>query len=130
MRFSEIRPPRTPNSWIIISRSSIPGPPFGVLEKSSRPSDFWSAQRKGQWSVETTERMSVDTACHRCSWFSFARGGVAEGGEMFGISVGGILVIVGVVVALVWSFWLGVIVALIGRKDRNKLIVEGEVFEL
>lgn len=33
---------------------------------------------------------------------------------MAGISLGGILVIVGVIVALVWSVWLGVIIALIG----------------
>jgi hypothetical protein len=36
------------------------------------------------------------------------RGGVG------GISAGGILVIVGIVVALVWSLWLGLIIALIG----------------
>jgi hypothetical protein len=33
---------------------------------------------------------------------------------MFGISVGGIIVIVGIVVAILWSLWLGVIIALIG----------------
>jgi hypothetical protein len=33
---------------------------------------------------------------------------------MFGISLGGIIVIVGIVVAIVWSLWLGVIIALIG----------------
>jgi hypothetical protein len=31
-----------------------------------------------------------------------------------GIGVGGILVIVGIVLAIVWSVWVGVIVALIG----------------
>jgi hypothetical protein len=31
-----------------------------------------------------------------------------------GISLGGIVVIVGVVVALIWSFWLGIIIALVG----------------
>jgi hypothetical protein len=36
------------------------------------------------------------------------RGGVA------GISVGGILVIVGILVAIIWSVWLGIIIALIG----------------
>ncbi len=35
-------------------------------------------------------------------------------GRAGGIGVGGILVIVGIVVALVWSFWLGLIIALIG----------------
>jgi hypothetical protein len=36
------------------------------------------------------------------------RGGIA------GIGIGGILVIVGIVVALVWSLLLGIIIALIG----------------
>jgi hypothetical protein len=33
---------------------------------------------------------------------------------MGGISLGGILVIVGIVLAIVWSWWIGLIVALIG----------------
>ena len=37
-----------------------------------------------------------------------------RGGGIGGISLGGILVIVGIVVALVWSLVLGVIIALIG----------------
>jgi hypothetical protein len=37
-----------------------------------------------------------------------------RGGMLGGISVGGILVIVGIVVALVWSLILGIIIALIG----------------
>jgi hypothetical protein len=75
MRLSEIRPWRTPNSWIMCSRFSSPGPPFGILEKSSLPSVFWPSQRKAQWSVEITDRMSLRTAAQRTSWFSFARGG-------------------------------------------------------
>jgi hypothetical protein len=31
-----------------------------------------------------------------------------------GISLGGILVIIGIVLMIVWSFWVGLIVALIG----------------
>ena len=31
-----------------------------------------------------------------------------------GLGIGGILVIIGIVVALVWSLWLGIIIALIG----------------
>jgi len=31
-----------------------------------------------------------------------------------GIGLGGILVIAGIVVAIVWSLWLGIIIALIG----------------
>lgn len=37
-----------------------------------------------------------------------------SGGNSTGIGLGGILVIVGIVVALIWSVWIGVIVALIG----------------
>jgi hypothetical protein len=33
---------------------------------------------------------------------------------MGGISLGGIIVIVGIVVMLVWSFWLGLIIVLLG----------------
>jgi hypothetical protein len=35
-------------------------------------------------------------------------------GGIGGISLGGILVIVGVVLMIVWSFWIGLIIALIG----------------
>ena len=31
-----------------------------------------------------------------------------------GIGLGGILVIIGIIVALVWSVWIGIIIALIG----------------
>jgi hypothetical protein len=40
--------------------------------------------------------------------------GTARGGRSAGIGLGGILVIVGIVVAIFWSLLLGVIVALIG----------------
>ncbi|HEX2427263.1 MAG TPA: hypothetical protein VHI53_05010 [Gaiellaceae bacterium] len=33
---------------------------------------------------------------------------------MFGLSLGGVLVIIGIVIAIFWSLWIGVIVALIG----------------
>jgi hypothetical protein len=36
------------------------------------------------------------------------------GGSIGGISLGGILAIVGVVLMIVWSFWIGLIVALVG----------------
>ncbi|CAN5313895.1 hypothetical protein BH18ACT12_BH18ACT12_14130 [soil metagenome] len=35
-------------------------------------------------------------------------------GGLGGISLGGILVIIGIVVLIFWSFWLGLIIALIG----------------
>lgn len=37
-----------------------------------------------------------------------------RGGSIGGIGLGGILVIVGIVAAIVWSLWLGIIIALIG----------------
>ena len=33
---------------------------------------------------------------------------------MFGISVGGIIVIVGIVLMIFWSIWIGLIVVLVG----------------
>ena len=37
-----------------------------------------------------------------------------RGSGIGGISLGGILVIVGIVVMIVWSFWIGLIIALVG----------------
>ena len=40
---------------------------------------------------------------------------MAEGNRgVGGISLGGILVIVGIIVMIVWSFWIGLIILLIG----------------
>jgi hypothetical protein len=36
------------------------------------------------------------------------------GGNTGGIGLGGILVIVGIILMIVWSFWLGLIVTLVG----------------
>ena len=33
---------------------------------------------------------------------------------MFGISTGGIIVIVGIILMIFWSFWIGLIIALVG----------------
>ena len=53
IRFRLIRPSLTPKWWIMCSRFSRPGPPFGIFEKSSLPSSFCFMQN-GQWSVDTT----------------------------------------------------------------------------
>jgi hypothetical protein len=37
-----------------------------------------------------------------------------RGGAIGGISTGGIIVIIGIIVMIIWSFWLGLIIALIG----------------
>ena len=38
----------------------------------------------------------------------------SSGGNVGGIGLGGILVIVGIVLIFVWSFWAGLIIALVG----------------
>ena len=35
-------------------------------------------------------------------------------GKGAGVSLGGILVIVGIILAIVWNVWIGVVVALVG----------------
>jgi hypothetical protein len=40
--------------------------------------------------------------------------GERTGGNTGGIGLGGILVIVGIVLMIVWSFWIGLIIALVG----------------
>jgi hypothetical protein len=37
-----------------------------------------------------------------------------SGGSIGGIGIGGILVILGIVLAFVWSIWIGILVALVG----------------
>jgi FtsH-binding integral membrane protein len=37
-----------------------------------------------------------------------------ESGSGIGISLGGIIIIVGIVLMFVWSFWIGLIIAVIG----------------
>ena len=39
---------------------------------------------------------------------------MANGGNIGGIGLGGVLVIIGIVLALFWSVWIGIIVALVG----------------
>jgi len=39
---------------------------------------------------------------------------LGKGGNTGGIGLGGILVIVGIVLIFVWSFWVGLIIALVG----------------
>jgi hypothetical protein len=35
-------------------------------------------------------------------------------GKGAGIGIGGVLVIAGIVIAIIWSLWIGVVVALVG----------------
>jgi hypothetical protein len=41
-------------------------------------------------------------------------GGLTKGAGVAGISVGGIIVIVGIILGLIWSWWIGVVLILIG----------------
>jgi hypothetical protein len=68
-RGSVISPATTP--WCSRSiRCSTPGIPFGILEKSPRPSSFCSLKQNGQWSVDTTDRSLVRRPRHSESWCS------------------------------------------------------------
>jgi hypothetical protein len=40
--------------------------------------------------------------------------GARTGGSLGGIGIGGILVIVGILLAIFWSVWIGIIIALVG----------------
>ena len=53
----------------------MPGPPFGILVKSSLPRIFWSSKQNGQWSVETTCRWSCFRPSQSFGRFSFSRSG-------------------------------------------------------
>ena len=75
MRLSVIRPSATPKWWIIFSRSSSPGAPFGIFEKSPFPSAFCSPKVNAQWSVEIAESTSLRTASQSTSWFDASRTG-------------------------------------------------------
>ena len=62
-RASDSSPAATP--WCSRSiRCSTPGIPFGILEKSPRPSSFCSLKQNGQWSVDTTDRSLVRSPRH------------------------------------------------------------------
>jgi hypothetical protein len=45
---------------------------------------------------------------------------------MAGISIGGIIVIVGIVLMIIWSFWIGLIVAGVGP-PRVRRLRQGQV---
>ena len=69
-----IRPPSTPRSHSFTSRCWIIASPFGIFEKSSRPSAFCSSLN-GQWSVETLSSTPRSSAAHSSSWLCSSRSG-------------------------------------------------------
>ena len=58
-----------------LMRFSMPGPPFGILLKSSRPSAFCSFMQNGQWSVEMTSSAPKRRPRHSSAWFHDSRSG-------------------------------------------------------
>src|SRR6266568_1831461 len=67
--------PWTPPVYTRLKRCSMPGPPLGILVKSSLPSSFCSLKQKGQWSVETTCSVSLARPCQSFSCCHFSRSG-------------------------------------------------------
>ncbi len=69
-----MRPPSTPRSQSFTSRCWIIASPFGIFEKSSRPSAFCSLLN-GQWSVDTLSSTPRPSAVQSSSWLCTARSG-------------------------------------------------------
>ena len=69
-----MRPVLTPCSQSSGSRCWIAARPFGIFEKSPKPSRFCSSVN-GQWSVEIDCRWSKFSASHMCGWFAASRSG-------------------------------------------------------
>jgi hypothetical protein len=67
------------------------------------------------WSLTASSLQEEGDAARRIAWrrkwMATERG---TGGSTGGIGLGGVLVIVGIVLMIVWSFWVGLIVALVG----------------
>ena len=58
--------------------------------------------------------LSVGASDHGASSRRTCMAEARSGGNTGGIGLGGILVIVGIVLMIVWSFWIGLIIALVG----------------
>jgi hypothetical protein len=52
--------------------------------------------------------------CQRAAYEEAVMAAERSGGNTGGIGLGGIFVIVGIVLMIVWSFWIGLIIALVG----------------
>ncbi len=72
--------------------------------------------RRGRRAGRPARRRPLREACEVRGAANRGRrcGRLGRGGAVFGISVGGIIVIVGIVLMIVWSIWIGLIVALVG----------------
>jgi hypothetical protein len=68
----------------------------------------------GKWEDGGPGRAQARCRTESRSWRQLMAADRGTGGNTGGIGLGGILVIVGIVVMIVWSFWVGLIVALVG----------------
>jgi hypothetical protein len=75
MRFSLMRPSRTPCVHSTAGRSSSPGAPFGISVKSSRPSSFCSRKLNEQWSEPKMCSSCACRPCHSAGWLAASRSG-------------------------------------------------------
>jgi hypothetical protein len=93
-----------------------------VVLKSSRTLERTTRSQEGNEPLEGSESMLGPGRTHsarRRDRLTSSRGHVmaaerGTGGNTGGIGLGGILVIVGIVLMIVWSFWVGLIVTLVG----------------
>src|SRR6266566_5231667 len=74
-RLRVIRPEFTPPWKMSEKRSSTPGKPLGIFEKSPLPRSFWPLKWKGQWSVATSWRSSCSRPFQSSSWCDAGRSG-------------------------------------------------------
>jgi hypothetical protein len=73
---------------------------------------------RGEWGVASFKPApraeAQSTADHLVGGRRLMAANRGTGGNTGGIGLGGILVIVGIVLMIVWSFWIGLIVTLVG----------------
>ena len=97
-------------------RSSCLKPAGGRYERTNARRGEGKDSLREEWDAWTWARAQRAAADGITAWFeetvmAAERG---TGGNTGGIGLGGILVIVGIVLMIVWSFWVGLIVTLVG----------------
>ena len=101
--------------------ATAPGAPnSGKVEMSDRIQipGMEGDRGRGEWGVASFEPApraeAQSTADHLVGGRRLMAANRGTGGNTGGIGLGGILVIVGIVLMIVWSFWIGLIVTLVG----------------
>jgi CHASE2 domain-containing sensor protein len=64
--------------------------------------------------ARVSERVTVGSLQETSSFTATRRTLMAERGKGAGLTLGGALVIAGILIVIFWSFWIGLIVALVG----------------